>query len=96
MALLKLGVQGEAVRLLQADLNSCPTSLPRLKVDAIFGPKTHSRVVEFQRLNKITADGIAGPVTLAYLAARKPMQVSAGEMKEILNLWNKTAASRLD
>jgi peptidoglycan hydrolase-like protein with peptidoglycan-binding domain len=41
----------------------------QLKVDGIFGPKTHARVVSFQKTARVPADGIVGPVTGSALVA---------------------------
>lgn len=41
-----------------------------LVVDGKQGPKTTAAIKDFQQKNKLNADGIAGPVTLAALAAR--------------------------
>jgi hypothetical protein len=37
--------------------------MPKLNPDGSFGPKTHTRVTEFQRQNKLVQDGVVGPVT---------------------------------
>lgn len=74
---LQVGSQGMAVGYLQDGLNRLPSndpwnasaSLP-LKVDGIFGPKTSSRVKQFQSRNSLTADGIVGPLTRAKLVER--------------------------
>jgi hypothetical protein len=67
--MLRAGDQGPRVATLQLSLNARqPTMLPSLAVDAVFGPKTHARVQEFQRQNQLTSDGIAGQLTLAKLA----------------------------
>lgn len=65
--LLKMGVVNEAVRQVQAGLNLLPTALARLKIDGIFGIRTHGRVVEFQRGNRLAPDGVVGPVTISLL-----------------------------
>jgi Putative peptidoglycan binding domain len=63
MALLSIGAVGDAVRQVQEALNRGVTALPRLDEDGIFGPKTRSRVVEFQGQKNLTPDGIVGPLT---------------------------------
>jgi peptidoglycan hydrolase-like protein with peptidoglycan-binding domain len=68
MALLSIGSRGDEVKQLQGSLNLLPTNLIRLAVDGIFGPKTQSRVFEFQRNNFLSVDGIVGPTTLATIA----------------------------
>ena len=56
---LKRGDEGEAVRQLQIKLG--------VEVVGKFGPKTEEAVKAFQKKNGLTADGIAGPATLAKL-----------------------------
>lgn len=65
--MLKWGSTGEPVRLLQTQLNLLPTRLAPLKTDAIFGVRTNGRVLEFQGDNKLTKDGVVGPLTLDLL-----------------------------
>lgn len=60
---LRWGSQGDAVKLLQANLNLLPTKLVQLVADGIFGSRTHGRVVEFQGDNKLGKDGVVGPLT---------------------------------
>jgi hypothetical protein len=64
---LSIGMSGAKVSELQTRLNLLPSSLARLTVDGKFGPKTHARVMEFQRTNKLVNDGVVGPQTLAAL-----------------------------
>jgi hypothetical protein len=55
--------------MLQADLNAVRNHVGQgsayepLATDGIFGAKSYNRVSEFQRVNRLTADGIAGPQT---------------------------------
>ena len=62
---------GSDVAMLQADLNAVRNHVGQgsayeiLATDGIFGAKTYNRVSEFQRINRLTADGIAGPQTKA-------------------------------
>lgn len=65
--LLKRGMQGERVKNVQE-------SLRRLgyfegKADGDFGEYTENAVKEFQRMNKLTPDGVVGPSTLARLGS---------------------------
>lgn len=64
--LLRRGSTGAKVSQLQRVLNAWYPWM-RLAVDGDFGPATENAVREFQRRSNITADGIAGPVTLARL-----------------------------
>lgn len=52
---LKLGSKGEYVKEIQKALN--------VPVDGIFGPKTHSAVLVFQKRNNLTTDGLIGKNT---------------------------------
>jgi len=65
---LSKGNTGLDVSELQAALNF-HIRAPRepLQPDGIFGPKTDACARHFQKLAKITADGIVGPVTLKHL-----------------------------
>ena len=62
---LTIGTTGTEVRQVQHSLNlAAQTRLPPLAVDGIFGPKTKSRVVEFQGDNGLKPDGIVGQLTV--------------------------------
>ena len=56
---IKKGSKGLDVKKLQRKLS--------LKDDGIFGSKTQSSVIAFQKKNKLTADGIVGPLTRSCL-----------------------------
>ena len=66
---LAIGSSGQKVRELQSALNSLPTIHPRLVVDGMFGPKTRTRVLEFQKQSNLKVDGVAGPATWTTLIA---------------------------
>ncbi len=66
---LTLGAVGAAVTELQNALNQLPTKLAKLTSDGVFGPKTRSRVQEFQGDNGLQTDGIVGPITWEKLLA---------------------------
>jgi hypothetical protein len=51
------------VRAIQQALNGQPSSLPRLAVDGVFGPRTIARVKEFQTLNGLSPTGIMDTAT---------------------------------
>ncbi len=57
--MLKLGMKGNEVKLLQEKLG--------LVADGDFGPKTEKALKEWQTKNGLTADGVAGPTTLSKL-----------------------------
>jgi hypothetical protein len=60
---LRRGSQGADVVELQQALNLAPTRQAALKTDGIFGPKTHTRVTEFQASSHLVPDGVVGPLT---------------------------------
>ena len=62
-ALSKMGSTGSEVRQIQTKLKNW--GYYKGGVDGIYGTKTKNAVVSFQKKNKLTADGIAGPATLA-------------------------------
>lgn len=74
MRTLKYGMNGEDVRQLQEMLNALGYICG--KPDGVFGGATQKAVRAFQNAEGIKADAIAGPQTLALLAARaaKPTQ----------------------
>ena len=65
---LKNGSKGESVKWLQYELNQWKSSL---KVDGIYGEGTETQVKKYQKAYKLTADGEAGPKTIAKLKADK-------------------------
>ena len=65
--LLGRGTSGEAVRILQHQLNEAGAD-PSLVVDGQFGPATESAVQGFQASRGLDADGIVGPLTRDALA----------------------------
>lgn len=62
---LRRGDRGMLVTILQTALTSAGFSPGQ--ADGIFGSRTFNAVTAFQRANRITADGIAGPRTWALL-----------------------------
>lgn len=62
-ALSKIGSQGQEVRNIQSRLKSW--GYHNGTVDGIYGWRTADSVRKFQRKHGLTADGIAGPATLA-------------------------------
>jgi peptidoglycan hydrolase-like protein with peptidoglycan-binding domain len=57
MSILKRGMSGEPVRMLQEKLG--------LKADGSFGPRTEDALEAWQKSNGLKVDGIAGPDTFA-------------------------------
>jgi len=74
---VQLGSQGSQVMMVQESMNRFQSfestnglaSLP-LTIDGQFGPKTHSRVKEFQARNRLTQDGVVGPMTRGAIKAK--------------------------
>lgn len=60
--LLRKGSKGEEVRRLQRLLG--------IKADGVFGQATHDAVAAFQRKEKLTPDGVVGPLTVDRLRLR--------------------------
>ena len=75
-ALLRYGSQNEAVRQLQRDLASL--GFYSGTVSGHFGSLTEAAVMNFQKANGLTADGIVGAKTLAKVATLKSGGSSAG------------------
>lgn len=71
---LKAGASGEGVAILQdllADLGfDMPKTMAQRTADGIFGQETEKAVKQFQLGEGLTADGVAGAMTLAALDAR--------------------------
>jgi len=72
---LKYDDSGPAVQQIQTALNLAElTRLPRLNINSQFDALTVGRVMEFQSLNHLTADGVVGPQTSAKLPQSVPAQ----------------------
>lgn len=68
--LLRKGASGIDVKQVQNALNfHLAAKLAPIRADSMFGPVTEGRVQEFQRRNRLTADGVVGPITRAKLFA---------------------------
>lgn len=65
---LRVGSVNDYVTGLQSDLNKVFPSYSKLVVDGVFGKATESVVREFQKREKLSVDGIVGPVTWGALA----------------------------
>jgi g-D-glutamyl-meso-diaminopimelate peptidase len=63
MQLIRKGATGPAVKDIQTLLNNLITIVPKLIEDGIFGSRTQAAVLQFQRQNGLSADGIVGPRT---------------------------------
>ena len=85
-SIYKLGSRGVGVKLVQSALGQA--GWPVI-VDGIFGEITRDAVIEFQKAHGLTADGIVGPATLAYLipdagCAAIGLKKSRREIREII------------
>ena len=78
--LVKQGSKGADVRAIQDVLNFHIRRLEPLAVDGDFGPRTHARVVEFQKVNALKADGIVGPRTMTKLFEEEQLPNSIQEV----------------
>lgn len=74
--LIRQGSKGADVRAVQDVLNFHIRRLKPLAVDGDFGPLTHARVVEFQKVNQLKPDGIVGPNTLARLLEEEQLPIT--------------------
>lgn len=79
MAPLKQGSTGPEVKKLQARLKQLGFS--NLLPDGKFGAKTKAALIAFQKSKGLTADGVAGPKTLAalHLSGEQPSDDDSGE-----------------
>jgi len=71
---------GDDVAQLQRKLNSL--GFWAGNVDGIYGPKTMSAVIRFQRAKGITADGIVGPQTLKALGVTSSYRGTSGRFSQ--------------
>ena len=80
---LQTGNSGQPVRQLQYMLNVLSefvSDIPPVTVDGIFGSRTRSAVIAFQRFAGLTQDGIVGPVTWTALYDRVVALGRAGDL----------------
>lgn len=74
-SVLKQGSKGPCVVDLQKRLNAAGSNVGT--ADGSFGPKTRAGVIDYQRKNKLTVDGIAGPQTWRSLTNTPPKPTAA-------------------
>ena len=77
-AALSSGSRGEDVKQLQTALNN--KGYDAGTADGIFGAKTRSAIIQFQKDSGLTADGIAGPKTLAKLGLQSSANISDSDI----------------
>lgn len=75
--ILKKGMSGEQVRLLQTRLISLKYSCGNAGADGFYGNGTYYAVLSFQKCNNLTQDGIAGPKTQEVLYSSSAKVYSA-------------------
>ncbi|MCL2048400.1 MAG: peptidoglycan-binding protein [Defluviitaleaceae bacterium] len=63
--LIRVNARGDFVAQIQRCLNAVNNA--GLRVDGIFGPRTHAAVISFQRQHGLSVDGIVGPITWGHL-----------------------------
>src|ERR1700688_367859 len=75
MSILKRGLAGEPVKMLQQELG--------MAADGQFGSGTAKAVKDFQAKNGLDADGLAGPATLAKMSLFKEITVEVVKKSEM-------------
>ncbi len=60
---LRHGMRGDDVKALQHALNGFVGATWTLKEDGVFGPRTESAVIQYQRMMRLKIDGVVGPQT---------------------------------
>ncbi len=76
MALLRRGLSGEPVRILQGKLG--------VNADGVFGQGTEAALIEYQKANGLSADGIAGPDTFTQMGLHELVIVTKGIRGEMV------------
>lgn len=80
--IIKEGDRGEDVKIVQQWLSIVSrkyTTIPKISVDGIFGPKTKEAVIKFQNQFGLSPDGLIGPITW-----RKLSEIYVSIVKETL------------
>lgn len=67
---LRLYYEGPSVRILQRDLIGLNYRYNGLEVTGVFDSRTDEVVKDFQAENRLTPDGIVGPITWSYLLSK--------------------------
>lgn len=76
MALLRRGLSGEPVRVLQGKLG--------VNADGVFGQGTEAALIQYQQSNGLSADGIAGPDTFTQMGLHELVIVTRGIRGEMV------------
>ncbi|MDU6307819.1 MAG: spore cortex-lytic enzyme [Clostridium sp.] len=74
--LSRVGSRGDEVKQIQTKLKNW--GYYKGNVDGIFGEQTKQAVISFQKKNKLTADGVAGPQTLKAMGISSSSSSSGG------------------
>jgi len=75
LVLLKSGTKGAAVKALQEKLG--------IAADGQFGAATEKALKDYQKANSLTADGVAGPATLAQMKLFKEITPETVKMSQV-------------
>jgi D-alanyl-D-alanine carboxypeptidase len=82
---LRIGSTGPRVEKLQRILNAKMTPSPGLSVDGDFGPGTEAAVLDYQKKNNLTANGVVGPEMWKALGEGPPPSGSGVPAPEVVN-----------
>ena len=87
--ILRKGMQGDEVRVLQEMLNDFGA---KLIADGVFGVQTELAVIDFQKKKAVTPDGVAGPKTFAAMGFPSDGPISdVGDASEEKKLFDTMA-----
>lgn len=83
--LIKQGTNFNEIGVIQNALNVSTNFVPKLTVDGIFGPKSDSRVKQFQSAKNLAPDGAVGPKTLNALFVHMKLEALITVIKKPVN-----------
>ncbi len=86
--ILSYGSKGDAVGLLQEQLNQFTTRLERLNVNEKYDTLTMARAMEFQFDEKLQPDGVCGQMTLVKINKKQPDFLQPRGMAIVADLIN--------
>jgi peptidoglycan hydrolase-like protein with peptidoglycan-binding domain len=81
MSILKRGLAGEPVKVLQAKLG--------VAADGIFGPGTEAALKEYQKKHGLAVDGVAGPDTFSQMGLYELVLLAPGTVGEAVKKLQK-------